>query len=118
MRHEVYPSKAFVYTKCDYTEYFAARAGKIADALNHYEYVIATFKKFIASAGLNYFGAKSTRNFREVFDVEKKSQQNDEHGNKYLTSKNSPELKKAMDKISSELLKRNKNLYRRLANKN
>ena len=34
----------------------------------------------------------------------------------YLTSENSPELKAAMDKISSELLKRNKNLYRRLAN--
>ena len=49
--------------------------------------------------------------------MEKKSQQNDEHDRKYLTSKNSPELKKAMDKISSELLKRNKNLYRRLANK-
>lgn len=49
MRHEVYPSKAFVYTKCDYTEYFAARAGKIADALNHYEYVIATFKKIYSN---------------------------------------------------------------------
>ena len=49
--------------------------------------------------------------------MEKKSRQNDEHGNKYLTSKNSPELKKAMDKISSELLKRNKNLYKRLSNK-
>lgn len=117
MRHEVYPSKAFVYTKCNYTEYFARRAGKIADALNHYEYVIATFKKFIPTAGLNDFGAKSTQDFREVFDMEKKSRQHDEHDNRYLTSKNSPELKKAMDKISSELLKRNKNLYKRLANK-
>ena len=34
----------------------------------------------------------------------------------YLTSENSPELKAAMDKISAELLERNKNLYRRLAN--
>ena len=46
--------------------------------------------------------------------MEKKSQQ---HDKKYLDSKNSPELKKAMDRISTELLKRNKNLYRRLANK-
>ena len=34
----------------------------------------------------------------------------------YLTSENSPALKAAMDKISAELLERNKNLYRRLAN--
>ena len=34
----------------------------------------------------------------------------------YQTSENSPELKEKMDKISAELLKRNKNLYRRLAN--
>ncbi len=34
----------------------------------------------------------------------------------YLTSENSPELKAAMDKISMELLERNKNLYKRLAN--
>ena len=33
----------------------------------------------------------------------------------YLTSENSPALKAAMDKISAELLERNKNLYRRLA---
>ena len=39
----------------------------------------------------------------------------DERDKIYLTSKNSPELKKAMDKISDELIKRNKNLYRRLA---
>lgn len=34
----------------------------------------------------------------------------------YITTENSPELKKRMDKISAELLERNKNLYRRLAN--
>ena len=34
----------------------------------------------------------------------------------YLTSENSPALKAAMDKVSAELLERNKNLYRRLAN--
>ena len=34
----------------------------------------------------------------------------------YLTSENSPALKAAMDKISTKLLERNKNLYRRLAN--
>lgn len=47
---------------------------------------------------------------------EKKNRQHEERDKFYLTSKNSPELKKAMDKISAELLKRNKNLYRRLAN--
>ncbi len=49
--------------------------------------------------------------------MEKNSRQHAEQDKKYLTSKNSPELKKAMDKISAELLKRNKNLYRKLANK-
>ena len=34
----------------------------------------------------------------------------------YLTTENSPALKAAMDKISAQLLARNKNLYRRLAN--
>ena len=34
----------------------------------------------------------------------------------YLTTENSPALKAAMDKISAQLLERNKNLYRRLAN--
>lgn len=46
---------------------------------------------------------------------EKNFQKQNEEDKTYLTSKNSPELKKAMDKISAELLKRNKNLYRRLA---
>ena len=48
-------------------------------------------------------------------DVQQPNQQR-EPDKSYLTSKNSPELKKAMDKVSAELLKRNKNLYRRLAN--
>ena len=45
-----------------------------------------------------------------------KSQSTDNLEKSYLTSENSPELKAAMNKISSELLERNKNLYRRLAN--
>ena len=45
-----------------------------------------------------------------------KTQTRDEQEKIYLTSENSPELKAAMDKISAELLERNKNLYRRLAN--
>lgn len=48
--------------------------------------------------------------------TDEQNKQPDERDKIYLTSKNSPELKKAMDKISEELIKRNKNLYRRLAN--
>lgn len=47
---------------------------------------------------------------------EKNLEQRQEPDKVYLTSENSPELKKAMDKISAELLERNKKLYRRLAN--
>ena len=47
--------------------------------------------------------------------MEKPEQQNNQD-KIYLTSENSPKLKKEMDKISAELLKRNKELYRRLAN--
>lgn len=46
----------------------------------------------------------------------KDSKQVEKQERTYITTKNSPELKKAMDKISAELLKRNRNLYRRLAN--
>lgn len=42
--------------------------------------------------------------------------ENNERERVYLTSENSPALKAAMDKISAELLERNKNLYRRLVN--
>ena len=45
-----------------------------------------------------------------------KPEQHETQNKVYLTSENSPELKKAMDKISAELLERNKKLYRRLAN--
>ena len=54
--------------------------------------------------------------FREVFVVDKNTEQRDDKSKIYLTTENSPELKKKMDKISAELLKRNKNLYKRLAN--
>lgn len=47
---------------------------------------------------------------------EKSFKQQDNREKIYQTSANSPELKKAMDKISAELLERNKKLYRRLAN--
>ena len=49
-------------------------------------------------------------------EVRLKSNLSDNRERLYLTSENSPELKAAMDKISAELLKRNENLYRRLAN--
>jgi len=49
-------------------------------------------------------------------ELQKKIRENDNTEKIYLTSKNSPELKAAMNQISAELLKRNKNLYRRLAN--
>jgi len=49
-------------------------------------------------------------------EVQTKSDLSDNRERIYLTSENSSELKAAMDKISAELLKRNKNLYRRLAN--
>ena len=67
---------------------------------------------------LNYYngGAKFTEIFREVFVVDKNTEQRDDKSKIYLTTENSPELKKKMDKISAELLKRNKNLYKRLAN--
>lgn len=48
--------------------------------------------------------------------MDKNDKQTDNHDKIYLTSENSPELKKKIDKISAELLERNKNLYRRLAN--
>ena len=48
--------------------------------------------------------------------MDKNHEQRDEKDKSYLTTENSPELKKRMDKISAELLERNKNLYRRLAN--
>ena len=48
--------------------------------------------------------------------MDKNTDKSDDKGKIYLTTENSPELKKKMDKISAELLKRNKNLYRRLAN--
>ena len=48
--------------------------------------------------------------------MDKNHEQRDEEKKIYITTENSPELKKEMDKISAELLKRNKNLYRRLAN--
>lgn len=46
----------------------------------------------------------------------KTKEQVEKQERKYITTKDSPELKKEMDKISAELLKRNKNLYKRLAN--
>ena len=48
--------------------------------------------------------------------MDKNTEQRDDKSKIYLTTENSPELKKKMDKISAELLKRNKNLYKRLAN--
>ena len=62
------------------------------------------------------FGAKSTKIFLEVFVMDKNTNKSGDKDKIYLTTENSPELKKKMDKISAELLKRNKNLYRRLAN--
>lgn len=49
--------------------------------------------------------------------MDKNTEQRNDKSKTYLTTENSLELKKKMDKISAELLKRNKNLYRRLANK-
>ena len=47
-----------------------------------------------------------------VMGTNTSSQENTE--NKMITTKNSPELKERMKKISAEILERNKELYKRL----
>ena len=48
--------------------------------------------------------------------MDKNDKKNENKDRIYLTSENSHDLKKKMDKISAELIERDKNLYRRLAN--
>ncbi len=51
-----------------------------------------------------------------AFEMDKNPEQQNNQDKTYLTSENSPELKKEPDKISAELLERNKKLYQGLAN--